>query len=192
LDEGERWKLLTVRHWDESPIGEWTLSIVDLKEGDTDACVSKARGWIWPYCGEEITCDALEYYGYCEAGVLDPFVYLTPEEFDELSVFVDNGLTAAEACCACGGAGLDSDEIDDQLRQWRLVVYGRDGDTSKNPTSMPSLAVSSAPAPATPISTTATGMATQNSTAVSGAHYAAGQDCRSLVLLLAVLGLVGC
>jgi hypothetical protein len=139
----------------------------------------------------------MDYYGFCEDGDLDPFFYLSQGEFDELSGFVDNGLTAAEACCACGGAGLDGDEIVDQLRQWRLVVYGREvgnGDTSKNPTSMPSLAVSSAPA--TPTSTTAspleaTGMPIQNSTAASGAHHAAGQHCRSLVLILAGLGLIG-
>jgi hypothetical protein len=122
LDDGERWKLLTVRNWDESPIGEWTLSIVDLKEGDTDACVSKA--FTWTFGDTEFTCSQLESFGYCADGVLDPFFYLYQEEFDEFSVFVDNGLTAAEACCACGGAGLDGDEIVDQLRQWRLIVYG--------------------------------------------------------------------
>jgi subtilisin-like proprotein convertase family protein len=78
LEKGKRWKLLTVRNWDESPIGEWTLSIVDLKVGDTYACVSRA----WTFLSEDIeaTCVDLEKYEICKDGALDPFDLLTTEK----------------------------------------------------------------------------------------------------------------
>jgi len=35
----ERWKLMTLRNWGESPIGDWTLSITDQRQGDYRECV---------------------------------------------------------------------------------------------------------------------------------------------------------
>jgi hypothetical protein len=112
LDKGERWKLLTVRNWDESHIGEWTLSIVDMKEGDA-GCVSAA--YSISYGPNTLGCDTLENMKLCADGAIDPFGVLTSDQLAYVSGFEDNGRTAAEACCACGGAGLNCDEIVDQL-----------------------------------------------------------------------------
>jgi subtilisin-like proprotein convertase family protein len=134
LDEDERWKLLTVRSWGESPVGEWGLSIVDLKDGDVGACIDQA--WTFKIDGfGDATCLNLESSGLCEDGVLDPYDQLAGSDdgYDFFFGFVDNGLLAEDACCACGG-GTRTDDIIDQLRQWRLVIYGH---SSKEQTGVP-------------------------------------------------------
>jgi subtilisin family serine protease len=142
LDEDERWKFLTVRSWGESAIGDWSLSIVDLKAGDVAECASAA--WAYePDSATSITCHKLELLQYCSESVLDPLDKLDTGSFNLLFGHVDNDRTAAEACCACGG-GINTNDVVDQLRQWRIVVYGREfgsltrqDDSSSSPTNAP-------------------------------------------------------
>ena len=119
----ERWKLLTVRNWGESASGEWGLSITDIKSGDVDQCADAA--WYILSGETEVTCWLLEIQSICVDGSLDPFGQLPSEDFEILFGHVVNGVTAEEACCACGG-GLGEDEVVDELRQWRVIVYGRE------------------------------------------------------------------
>lgn len=122
LEEGERWKLLTVRNWGESPEGDWELSVADLKEGDVSQCAD--RPWALLLDDFDASCLSLEQFRICENGQLDPFDQLTNLEYDFVFSFVDNGFKAAEACCACGG-GIGGNEVQDTFKQWMIVVYGR-------------------------------------------------------------------
>lgn len=127
LDTDQRWKLLTVRTWGEDPNGEWTLSIVDLKAGDAGECVSAPWEILINGGDQTIDCNYLERAEYCLDGELDPSNVLRQSSFNYIFNALDNGRTAADACCPCGG-GIDRDQISDRLRQWRLVVYGREGE----------------------------------------------------------------
>jgi len=113
-----KFKLVTLRNWGESPKGEWTLRLVDKKEGDLVDCVD--ADWVetpdtyWypcePYDTDAATCD-------------DP----------EFAAFSPNS-----GCCACGGGTLSSSVVD-VLFSWRLQVFGRETtlETSTGPTDAP-------------------------------------------------------
>jgi len=138
LGGDERWKLLTVRNWNESPVGEWTLELLDTKQGDAPTgCVD--RPWELPDDGQIITCDRIAAAGWCADGVRNPAGDLDENLakflFDSVA---DDGRTSQDACCACGG-GFNADDVT-ELRQWRLVIYGRsqDGSTSQAPVESPS------------------------------------------------------
>jgi subtilisin-like proprotein convertase family protein len=147
----DRWKLLTVRNWGEDPNGEWTLTIVDLVEGDVDSCQS--QNWTVFYDGLNIDCDLLDAAEICVDGQLDPNNFLNLTEYDEFFTRQDDdGLLAEEACCACGG-GLNTSQAVDELKQWTLVVYGTDEPVrhplapSPAPSPAPGLAPSPKPSP---------------------------------------------
>ncbi len=117
----ERWKLMSVRNWGESAVGEWTLSIRDLRQGDLTDCVDAP--FRTNYLGTDVDCVYLSEQGLCANGVPDPNTFGTGEMMDLLN-FQYGGFTMEDACCACGG-GFTTNDYEDQLRQWRLVIYGR-------------------------------------------------------------------
>jgi subtilisin-like proprotein convertase family protein len=57
IAEDQWWKMTSVRYWGESAEGTWTLSIVDLKEGDVEA---SCANYEWAML-DEVTCEVLEY-----------------------------------------------------------------------------------------------------------------------------------
>jgi len=132
------WKTTTIRHWGESLDGVWTLSIVDLKDGDVEASCADYE-WIML---DKITCKTLESVQYCEDGFVDPYGKAAfSGEYDLIFFETYNGLTAKEACCACGG-GANVDSLSDSLIEWKLAVYGRSDDTAQvtpSPTDAPTV-----------------------------------------------------
>lgn len=155
----DRWKLLTVRNWGEDPNGEWTLTIVDLKKGDAGDCASQT--WSTDIGNQRVDCNYLEFMGYCQNGQVDPFGLVNPSVYDYIFAYQDEGVLAQQACCACGG-GLTADKVSDLLKQWTLVIYGRDRlestpsrapgspPTSKAPTTKAPNSVASSPQGPTP------------------------------------------
>jgi hypothetical protein len=123
LAESERWKLLTVQFWGEVAVGEWSLHIVDLKDGDVEQCVDDP----WSFFLEErgdIQCSDLEKLDICHDNIIDPDGTLDPLAYNAIfSVPDSRGFVPAEACCGCGG-GKPVSHVADQIKQWRLVVYG--------------------------------------------------------------------
>ncbi|KAL3898844.1 MAG: hypothetical protein SGARI_006582, partial [Bacillariaceae sp.] len=120
--------------------GEWTLSLVDKIDGDVGACVG-ADGWIIdvPELQEisgvsQFSCNLFTAVGACADGIVNPEIL---EEF-ELSFLLertdDSGLTATEACCACGG-GSPATAFTETLFGWTLEVYGASaGEETADPT----------------------------------------------------------
>jgi subtilisin-like proprotein convertase family protein len=122
LDEDERWKLLTLKSWGESPFGTWTLKISDENAGQVGACVDAP--WQIYDMGLEIDCQYFITYEYCVDGTLDAADMQANGEAYILDIVDDDeGITASQACCACGGGRTGSNFVN-QLVQWRLVVYG--------------------------------------------------------------------
>jgi hypothetical protein len=121
LEDDEQWKLLTVRSWGEFARGDWSIAITDISKGDVDACANH------PFLVEVesqsgpviLGCLDAEALYYCRDGEL---IDATPEGF--LAATTDEGRTAAEACCACGG-GLSTNDFVDLIVKWRIAVYGR-------------------------------------------------------------------
>ena len=146
LDIDERWKLMTVRSWGESPFGTWSLNVTDVKQGDVEECADH----LWTLDvddddTEDISCEFFEKLEYCADGkvseeVLEQASFLfnvTDEDFE---------LNFAEACCVCGGGRRrGEDGTEDMVVQWRLVVYGHSMDTKNSfvpsvaPTAIPSV-----------------------------------------------------
>jgi subtilisin-like proprotein convertase family protein len=143
----DSWILLTVRHWGENPNGEWTLTVVDLVKGDVDICQS--QNWMVNYQGVDLDCSDLDTYSLCVVGILDLYSQLNFTEYDDIFNHRDNGLLAEEACCACGGGLNTTEVVDDELKQWTLVVYGTD-DPVRHPLA-PSPAPSPAPGPSSSV-----------------------------------------
>lgn len=138
LAEGARWKLLTLRSWGESAIGEWTLSIADRVEGDVSECVNGPWSIELP-SGHEIQCFDLGRLGLCSDGILDPSGELRDGGlYDAVFLAKDGTMLASDACCACGG-GMDVDGIVNQLLQWRLTVYGQQKGLFESETEPPSV-----------------------------------------------------
>jgi subtilisin-like proprotein convertase family protein len=132
----DRWKLLTVRNWGESPEGEWTLEMVDTKEGDAGECQSLP--WLNTIGRVEIDCNFLEKQAYCVDAEVDPSGVLSTPLINAIFGFEDeDGVFAEEACCACGG-GISDAGVTDQLREWTLVVYGTTREVRQDETEAPS------------------------------------------------------
>jgi subtilisin-like proprotein convertase family protein len=123
LKTDERWKLMSVQFWGEQAIGEWTLSVVDSVEGDVDVCISQPWNVVTAE-GTDVRCLDLERLKLCVDGILDPTNLLDDVAYDTFFNEPSDGLFPSDACCACGG-GIISNSFNDQLRQWRLVVYGQ-------------------------------------------------------------------
>jgi hypothetical protein len=122
LQEGDGWKLLTVRAWGESAKGDWSIVIRDIRPGDALECADAP----WAVLFEDgfvIDCDYVGNFEYCVDGALNTTA--DKKQLDLLLSFEDNGRDIVEACCICGG-GLSTNAFEDQLRQWRIVVYGRE------------------------------------------------------------------
>ena len=140
----ERWKLLTVKNWGESVVGNWTLSVIKIpedaiveEENVQEECVDAP--YEHRYLGTEFTCSYLEEQGFCFDGSPDPST-LGSEQNVDLLLFEFEGFTLEDACCACGG-GFTTSRKADQLTQWRLVIYGRYKDCTDEVT-LPSMAPS--------------------------------------------------
>ena len=127
LQEEERWKLMTVRAWGESPVGTWTLSLVDESAGIVSPCADIPFQYVWDqnddsFDGAITTCATLESAGACaEGGVLYGLV-------TQLRV---GNITAVNACCACGG-GMPASSVN-ILRSWKMVVYGHIDTSTEQP-----------------------------------------------------------
>lgn len=142
LEGGARWKFLTLKSWGEQPFGEWTLSIVDVTEGEVDECVDNDWTYEEQSTGNIITCSYLERQGYCVGGVINPSGSLSQETAKYLlEEYKDSGVAAKDACCVCGGDGIGREDVTDQLHKWTLAVYGRQDGSPKSatPTSSPSI-----------------------------------------------------
>ena len=124
LRETERWKLLTLRNWGESPFGDWQLGVTDKKLGHVEECTDAPFNLV--YTGVTVTCGYLEEFAICaNQGLVEDF--FATGAFDPLLVAQDpqNGMTLEAACCVCGG-GVDRTSYTDILRQWKVVVYGHE------------------------------------------------------------------
>ena len=137
LEEGDHWKLLTVRAWGESAKGDWTMVIRDISPGYALECADAP--WTVLFDGLTLNCDYVQGQEFCIDGALDPTA--DPQQLDLLLSLRDHGRDIAEACCVCGG-GLSTKEFVDQLRQWKIVVYGRE---IENPTIVPTKTPTNAP-----------------------------------------------
>lgn len=98
------WKLVTVKHWGESPTGVWKLSIEDSRPGDLVECVDDE--YIYEYSSEfffgNLTCD--DFVGYCSSADQTQFINGEVVTGPSDSFFTSfQGTTPAQACCACGG-----------------------------------------------------------------------------------------
>lgn len=124
VGKADEWKLLTVRAWGEDPSGEWTLSFKDVSKGDYKICLD-THGWYEE--ASELNCEDLEENGVCVNGEAGPFAAFTSSA---------DGISAAEACCACGGGDAATD-FPDLLKSWTLVVYGHDGEIPLPPSPVP-------------------------------------------------------
>lgn len=122
-----RMELMTVKNWGETPDGDWTLSVVDIKEGDWKECVNKPWYLAAPAedtSGFNATCLYARLQGACSEGeIADETVF---ELYAEGNDHPDGDGDVAESCCACGG-GRPAEEIDDMLFTWKLHVYGHSG-----------------------------------------------------------------
>ena len=145
----ERWKLMTVRNWNEPANGDWTLRIIDQSAGDLDGC-GDIPDWSVLVDSLEIDCQLLSVQlGVCANGAqssnfFDVFTSavsgITDPAFDDA-----NGVGPADACCACGG-GIPVTSTADLLKSWRLMVYGHESTsaTATVPTPTPPSSPSSA------------------------------------------------
>jgi kexin len=119
LEVDTRWKLLTVRNWGESAIGQWSLSIRDLNKGDVAECANAPFSTVFK--GQSITCLTVESQEWCVGGERNS---QSETNVNDLFTRQQNGITISEACCVCGG-GLSSSDVKDRLMQWKLIVYGQ-------------------------------------------------------------------
>mmetsp|Transcript_17514 Transcript_17514/g.27048 ORF Transcript_17514/g.27048 Transcript_17514/m.27048 type:complete len:796 (+) Transcript_17514:120-2507(+) len=129
----ERWKLMTVRNWDESAKGEWTLSVHDQKEGDSSSNCVDNPDWHFFLDTYKIDCSDIGKEEICVDGGKGPNwdgVESTLRDAEEID-------KVQEACCECGG-GLLPSEFPDILVAWTLVVYGREVPITSPPSSQPS------------------------------------------------------
>jgi len=132
VGKADEWKLLTVRAWGEDPSGEWTLSFKDVSEGDYKICLD-TQGWYEEASG--LDCEDLEENGVCVDGEAGPFAATIGKPLTEFTSDAD-GISATEACCACGG-GVAATDFPDLLKSWTLVVYGHDGESPLPPSPVP-------------------------------------------------------
>jgi subtilisin-like proprotein convertase family protein len=106
LPSGQKWKLMTLRNWGESPVGDWNLTLLDEKEGAASECVDLP--WEATVNGITFTCADATSEAACQSDV-------GSLEFD--------GNSAVTACCSCGG-GLLTSGVENSLRSWQIVIYG--------------------------------------------------------------------
>jgi hypothetical protein len=115
------------------------LEIRDISAGDALVCADA------PFSVESgniiLTCDYTEATGLCADGAVDESS-LTAAQVSWLRSVEDHEKNVEEACCVCGG-GMSTDDFDDSLQEWRLVVYGRefpyDASISMAPSEAPSM-----------------------------------------------------
>jgi subtilisin-like proprotein convertase family protein len=149
----ERWKLTSVTFRDEAATGNWTLSITDQSSGDVSSCIDlldwSLNATFLTSNGPEVAvvdCPLLQLKEVCVNGTVGPnFLVYFPGAtgLSDSSLANEDGLTPADACCACGG-GVAATSLRDQLLSWRLVFYGNDPGSVSSPVS----ASTSAPLPA--------------------------------------------
>jgi len=132
----ERWKLTTVRNWNELASGDWTLRIVDQSPGDFSECADIP----WSIdVGQTLDCQYLSVMDVCEDGGQGSRLSDVFGGVDNItdSIFLDaNGLGPADACCECGG-GSPASLVADLLKSWRLMVYGHEMTATSTATPSP-------------------------------------------------------
>ena len=124
------WKLSTVRHWEESAFGTWTLTIRDVSKGDVDPCIDYA--FSQTVDNLPITCSTMARTSRCKEGTVNTI------NGNILNAQYE-GRTVQQACCVCGGGTSSRNGFVDRLVQWRLVVYGRNEESIAIPTSSPTV-----------------------------------------------------
>lgn len=121
----ENWKLMTVRSWGERAEGDWSLRIVDRKRGNVENCVD-LPGWSFDFVGLDFSCDTFRRVEACSNGGEGKefeFFFGSTSLFDS-RLEGTGGFTPGEACCDCGG-GQEASAVENVLRSWQLVLYGR-------------------------------------------------------------------
>ncbi|CAB9505040.1 Furin-like protease 1, isoform 1 [Seminavis robusta] len=125
----QRWKFLSYAAWGESPVGNWVLTIGDLRPGLLSTCSDLA--WGVEQNGQSFSCDAIK-----NAGVTD-----CSTQFDQAIIMATfEGRTAVDACCVCGG-GQEVTEVTNVLNSWRMLIYAHDADVTPAPVALPVTAV---------------------------------------------------
>ncbi|CAB9498724.1 Furin-like protease 1, isoform 1 [Seminavis robusta] len=130
LVDGTYWTLMTVRAWGESPDGDWTLSLRDDRPGNIrDTCVDIPFIFILLASpgapnGAFVTCESIRRSASCADGqIVEPDIATLVNPISLLSPDV--------ACCVCGGGMPPSQKS--QLKDWKLVVYGRGATPAEEP-----------------------------------------------------------
>ena len=129
--EGDKWVLLTVRNWGESPIGKWKLSIRDLREGSLGDCADQHF-----YIDEfAMVCNSFKTLGACLNGSLNSTFWQDPSFAYFFSVTDEtNGKNFQEACCVCGG-GQNAATFQNVLHSWNLRIHGHIAPRKSSPAS---------------------------------------------------------
>ena len=113
----EHWKLATVKHWYEDPVGIWTLKITDKDSQKVDVCID------FPFNTTielddgllvDANCSSLASANFCVDGSLSEQDMADLDEQAQVEVL--------SSCCVCGGG--DFIEGDDLLLDWSMIVYG--------------------------------------------------------------------
>jgi hypothetical protein len=104
--------------------GEWTLSLVDRIDGNTETC-QDFPGWLLQEPGLNLafTCYSLARGGVCADGVVDTEALASTGGLFLLTLGDESGQTMLDACCECGG-GIDFVPRSDTLFAWTIEVFG--------------------------------------------------------------------
>jgi subtilisin-like proprotein convertase family protein len=178
LDVDERWQLVTVRNWNENPLGDWKLEITDVSGGDLSICVD--RLWHVVVGNFRADCITFERLEWCKEGQINQPALGNNGYVVELTDD-DEGINAGEACCSCGGGRTRADaDFVDELVEWELNVYGHSlkpqqvtntETLSPRPTSLQGNTTDTTPSPTT-LSSNSTGQAPPPSTLTNGTTLA--------------------
>jgi len=125
LASNATWLLTSVRHWNENPNGAWELEITDENKGIRATCADEPFEHVYQDISGEwavYRCLNAGRLYHCRDGKV-----LREDAIEKNTDRGRDGLTAATACCVCGG-GVDVSNATNMLRSWSLVIYGYDKD----------------------------------------------------------------
>ncbi|CAB9496298.1 Furin-like protease 1, isoform 1 [Seminavis robusta] len=111
------WQFLTVRNFWEYPGGEWILRIVDERQGPD--CIDLDFEYSYSMGGPEDTVITCSDFDQVTTTCTDPnevAPILLEAQFEGRTVF--------ESCCKCGGGDNSVKDRTNELKAWKMVVYG--------------------------------------------------------------------